>query len=79
MEFTALINVRPSQGNAAIEVQDPDRRERIRRLTRALIGPTGDPTAHRAALRCLLRFTPEASRQIPLLAAAAPAPDPAPR
>jgi hypothetical protein len=28
-----------------------------------------DSTAHRAALRCLLRFTPVASAQIPLLAA----------
>jgi hypothetical protein len=28
-----------------------------------------DPVAHRNAMRCLLRFTPEASRQIPLLEA----------
>ncbi len=26
-----------------------------------------DPGAHEAALRCLLRFTPEASRQVPYL------------
>jgi hypothetical protein len=29
----------------------------------------GDPVRHAAAFRCLLRFTPEAARQIPLLAA----------
>jgi hypothetical protein len=29
----------------------------------------GDPKTHRAAFRCLLRFTPVAARQIPLLEA----------
>ncbi len=31
------------------------------------VSPTPDPAAHRAAFPCLLRFTPEASRQIPLM------------
>jgi hypothetical protein len=46
---------------------------RWRDLVAALfVAPAADPAAHGAALRCLLRFTPEASRQIPLLTAAAP-------
>lgn len=28
----------------------------------------GNPTGHRAALRCLLFFTPEAAKQVPLVA-----------
>lgn len=43
---------------------------RWRDLVAALfISARTDPTAHRAALRCLLRFTPTASAQIPLLSA----------
>ncbi len=38
IEFTALINIRPAQGNRSMEVQDPVIRERIRSLTFALIG-----------------------------------------
>ncbi len=38
IEFTALINIRPAQGNRSMEVQDPTLRERIRALTFALIG-----------------------------------------
>ena len=38
IEFTALINIRPSQGNRSMEVQDASVRERIRILTFALIG-----------------------------------------
>jgi hypothetical protein len=38
IEFTALINIRPSQGNPSMEVQDPTLRERIRALTSTLIG-----------------------------------------
>lgn len=46
---------------------------RWRDLVAALyIAPVADAAAHGAALRCLLRFTPEASRQIPLLTTAAP-------
>ena len=37
-EFTALINIRPAQGNRSMEVQDASVRERIRILTFALIG-----------------------------------------
>ena len=32
------------------------------------IAPEADPAGHRAAFRCLLRFTPAASRQIPHMA-----------
>lgn len=38
IEFTALINIRPAQGNRSMEVQDPAIREKIRVLTFALIG-----------------------------------------
>ena len=38
IEFTSLINIRPSQGNPGMEVQDPALRERIRALTGALVG-----------------------------------------
>lgn len=50
---------------------------RWRDLVAALyVAPGADPAAHAAALRALLRFTPEASRQIPLLAVlGAPAPE----
>src|SRR5882672_8671871 len=34
-------------------------------IARLYLGPESDPTAHSEAFRCLLRFTPEASRQIP--------------
>src|SRR5947207_15500376 len=33
------------------------------------LGEAGGPARHAAAFRCLLRFTPMAARQIPLLAA----------
>ena len=57
-----------------IEVQRrrPLRREllRWRDLAAALyVGAAPDPAAHRAALRCLLRFTPQASRQLEHLGA----------
>ena len=38
IEFTALINIRPSQGNRAMLIEDPETRERVRRITYALIG-----------------------------------------
>ena len=38
IEFTALIHIRPAQGNRSMEVQDASVRERIRILTFALIG-----------------------------------------
>lgn len=55
-----------------VNVRRSLRREllRWRDLVAALyLGPRPDPEGHRAALRCLLRFTPESSRQIPLLQA----------
>lgn len=38
IEYTALINIRPSQGNGSMEIQDANTRERIREITRNLIG-----------------------------------------
>jgi len=38
IEYTALINIRPAQGNRGMEIQDPVLRERVRALTFALIG-----------------------------------------
>ena len=42
IEYTALINIRPAQGNRSMEIQDPAVRERVRELTRALVGE-GEP------------------------------------
>ena len=42
VEYTALINIRPAQGNRSMEVEDAGTRERIRELTFALIGQ-GEP------------------------------------
>lgn len=42
IEFTALINIRPSQGNRSMEIEDPVVRERVREITFALIGQ-GEP------------------------------------
>src|SRR5512143_4346169 len=42
IEYTALINIRPAQGNRSMEIQDPAVRERVRGLTLALIGE-GEP------------------------------------
>jgi hypothetical protein len=41
IEYTSQINVRPSQGNASVEIRDPDIRARVRTLTFALVG-TGE-------------------------------------
>ena len=38
IEFTALINIRPSQENRGMAVGDPELREAIRRLTSRFIG-----------------------------------------
>ena len=38
IEYTALINIRPSQGNRSMEIQDPTTREHVRELTFELIG-----------------------------------------
>ena len=42
IEFTSLINIRPSQGNRSMEIEDPAIRESVRTLTYALIGE-GEP------------------------------------
>jgi hypothetical protein len=42
IEYTSLINIRPSQGNPSMVVQDEEIRARIRELTFALIGK-GEP------------------------------------
>lgn len=42
LEYTALINIRPSHGNRSMEVQDVAVRERIRTIVHELIG-TGEP------------------------------------
>jgi hypothetical protein len=42
IEYTALINIRPSQGNRSMLVEDEPLRRRIRELTFALIG-RGEP------------------------------------
>jgi hypothetical protein len=38
IQYTALINIRPAQGNRAMEVQDPDTRRAIRDIVHQLIG-----------------------------------------
>jgi hypothetical protein len=38
IEFTSMINIRPAQGNLAMEIQDPTTRERLRELTFRLVG-----------------------------------------
>jgi hypothetical protein len=38
IEYTSLINIRPSQNNPSMVVEDPDIRELIRELTFLLIG-----------------------------------------
>jgi hypothetical protein len=42
IEYTALINIRPAQGNRGMLIQDPEIRERLREITFALIGE-GEP------------------------------------
>jgi len=42
IEYTSLINIRPSQGNHGMEIMDPAIRERVREITFALIGE-GEP------------------------------------
>ncbi len=38
IEYTALINIRPSQGNPAMEIGDPNIRARIQQVVFALVG-----------------------------------------
>lgn len=42
IEYTSLINIRPAQGNRAMEIADPEIRERVREITVTLIGQ-GEP------------------------------------
>lgn len=42
IEFTALINIRPSQGNRSMEIEDAELRGRVRELAHRLIG-RGEP------------------------------------
>jgi len=42
IEYTALINIRPAQGNRSMEIQDPAVRQKVRDLTWTLIGD-GEP------------------------------------
>ncbi len=42
IEYTSLINIRPARGNPGMEVQDPEIRERIRKLTASLLGGGGE-------------------------------------
>jgi len=37
VDFGALINIRPHQGNRGMEIEDPKRRERIEMIIRALL------------------------------------------
>lgn len=41
IEFTSLINIRPSRGNPSMEVEDATLRETIRELTFRLLGEGG--------------------------------------
>jgi hypothetical protein len=42
IQYTALINIRPTQGNRAMEVQDPEIRQKVQSIVHRLIGQ-GDP------------------------------------
>lgn len=42
IEFTSLINIRPSQGNPSMEIQDSETRERLREITHRVLGE-GEP------------------------------------
>lgn len=42
IEYTALINIRPAQGNRSMLIQDSGIRDRVREITSALIGE-GEP------------------------------------
>jgi hypothetical protein len=42
IEFTSLINIRPSRGNRSMEIEDGEVRERVRAVTFRLLG-RGEP------------------------------------
>src|SRR5262249_42612952 len=41
IEYTSLINIRPAQGNMGMAIENPEVRERVRRITFQLIGDGG--------------------------------------
>ena len=41
IEYTSLINIRPSAGNRGMELLDPDLRRKVEKITFALIGDGG--------------------------------------
>jgi hypothetical protein len=43
VEYTALINIRPSQGNRSMEIAEASVREMVREITFELIGQGGEP------------------------------------
>lgn len=42
LEFTALINIRPAQGNRSMKIEDPGTREAVREIVHELVG-AGEP------------------------------------
>jgi hypothetical protein len=42
LEYTALINIRPSQGNPSMEIQDAETRKIVRSLVERLVGQGED-------------------------------------
>lgn len=42
IEYTSLINIRPSQGNRSMVIEDPELRERVKAITFQLVG-RGEP------------------------------------
>ena len=42
VEYTAMINIRPSQGNRSMEIMDPQIRQSVLELTRRLLGDGED-------------------------------------
>ena len=42
LEYTALINIRPSQGNPSMEIQDIETRETVREIVGRLVGDGED-------------------------------------
>ena len=60
-DLTIRVNERRSLRRELLRWRDP--------VAELYITPDASPADHRSALRCLLRFTPVASQQIPLLEA----------
>ena len=38
IEYSSMVNIRPSQGNRSLEIQDPDTKNRVRRVISTLTG-----------------------------------------